>query len=955
MNEVPCQSVLHKKNRKLHKNLNPPLSPQIMTEKNQQLSDDIRYLGRVLGQVIADQDGADSYAMVEQIRQLSVSFRRSKNDAARDALMHYLAALSDTQALTVVRAFTFFSHLSNLAEDRHYIRRRKARELAGDVQLGSLEASFIKLAQANVSLADVAQLLEHAYISPVLTAHPTEVQRKSVLDAERSIARCLASRDTDLLSARARTEIHDEVYSRMTQLWQSRLLRYNTLTVADEIDNALSYFESTFLSEIPRIYQEIESYTGSIKQAYFKMGNWIGGDRDGNPNVNADTLKLAIRKQAELALRYYLTQVHVLGGELSLSLRLVQITPAMAQLAQASPDTNVHREDEPYRRALIGIYARLAGTLAALTGQEAARHAVAPQLPYACAQDFLNDLRTIEASLLAGKAQSIAKGRLSRCILAVKTFGFHLATIDLRQSSDKHELVVAELLKAVNPHSDYSALSEDEKCNCLLAVLNDVRPLAVRDANHGLGAYSEHTQQEMAVFSEARATRQRFGDQAIIHYIISHTESVSDLLEVLVLQKEAGLLRGTLGHAAQLDLGVVPLFETIEDLQNSAQIMRDFYRLPGIAALLRRSRPDGSTFVQDIMLGYSDSNKDGGIFTSNWELYRAELALVALFDELYPSHGIRLRMFHGRGGTVGRGGGPSYEAILSQPAGTVRGQIRITEQGEVIASKYANPDIGRRNLDTLIAATLEASLLTHACEVLPDYLAVAQQLSTTSMAAYRGLVYETPGFSEYFFTATPLLEITQLNIGSRPASRKANQRIEDLRAIPWGFSWGQSRVGLSGWYGIGSAIEAFLQQGEYAAQLALLQAMQDKWPFFKNLLSNVDMAMAKTDLSLAALYADLVTDRTLRTQIFDALSLEWHKTTQALNAVLGTPTRLATNPALARSIEHRFPYIAPLHHLQIELIRRFRARKNSDDRNEWVQRGIHLSINGIASGLRNTG
>jgi phosphoenolpyruvate carboxylase len=803
-------------------------------------------------------------------------------------------------------------------------------------------------------MSDVVKLLEQSYISPVLTAHPTEVQRKTVLDAERSIARCLASLDSETLSARARDEQTGEVYTRITQLWQSRLLRYKKLTVSDEIDNALSYFETTFLDEIPRLYQTMESYTGPIAQAYFRMGNWIGGDRDGNPNVNAETLTLAIRKQSELVLRHYLTQVHLLGGELSLSLRLVDISPEMSQLAKASPDTNAHRDDEPYRRALIGIYARLAATLTQLTGQQAMLHAVKPQQPYIQASDFLNDLLIIKHSLIAGKAESLASGRLSRCIHAVSTFGFHLATIDLRQSSDKHELVVSELLLKAGLQASYSSLSEADKRACLLTALNDVRPLLLRDPNHGLNLYSEHTQQEMAVFFEARQSRQLFGNEVLIHYIISHTESVSDLLEVMLLQKEAGLMVGTLDKQAKLDLIIVPLFETIEDLQQAAVIMRDFYALSGVAAMFKRSCGDQG-YVQDVMLGYSDSNKDGGIFTSNWELYRAELALVELFDEINTVHPIRLRMFHGRGGTVGRGGGPSYEAILSQPAGTVQGQIRITEQGEVIASKYANPEIGRRNLETLLAATLEASLLKPSENTPATFTAAAQVLSDTSMAAYRGLVYETPGFSEYFFTATPLQEITQLNIGSRPASRKANQKIEDLRAIPWGFSWGQSRVGLTGWYGIGSAVEHFLNLGHPATQLNQLQAMQRDWPFFRNLLSNVDMAMAKTDLSLAALYADLVVDKTLRDDIFTALSSEWHKTTSALNQILGTTERLASNPSLARSIEHRFPYIDPLHHLQIELIRRFRTGEHEQDRSELVQRGIHLSINGIASGLRNTG
>jgi phosphoenolpyruvate carboxylase len=465
---------------------------------------------------------------------------------------------------------------------------------------------------------------------------------------------------------------------------------------------------------------------------------------------------------------------------------------------------------------------------------------------------------------------------------------------------------------------------------------------------HGF-AYSDHTQAELAIFEEAFKSRRIYGVEAIRHYIISHTEDVSDLLEVLVLQKEGGLLRRTLDDQAVVDLITVPLFETIADLRNSARIMREFYALPGVADMMQRSGAE-----QDIMLGYSDSNKDGGIFTSNWELYQAEVALVEDFERLATTHNIQLRMFHGRGGTVGRGGGPSYQAILAQPPGTVRGQIRLTEQGEVIGSKYANPEIGRRNLETLVAATLEATLLQPTKSAPTNFLETAAQLSQASMDAYRRLVYETPGFEEFFFAATPIREIAELNIGSRPASRKATQKIEDLRAIPWGFSWGQSRLTLPGWFGFGSAVQEFLNRSnikERKAAIALLQKMVKQWPFFKTLLSNIDMVLAKSDLALASRYSELVPDIKLRKKIFSILEAEWLKTAEVISLITGEKHRLANNPTLARSIRHRFPYIDPLHHLQVELIRRYREGK-SDER---VRLGIHLSINGISAGLRNTG
>jgi phosphoenolpyruvate carboxylase len=733
--------------------------------------------------------------------------------------------------------------------------------------------------------------------------------------------------------------------ARVMQLWQTRLLRFSKLTVADEIENSLSYYESTFLREIPKIYAALEEALGTHPVAPFlRMGQWIGGDRDGNPNVNAQTLQQALKRQAEVALRHYLTEVHYLGSELSLSAMLVDFPPAMKALAEKSPDTNAHRMDEPYRRALTGMYARLAATLKFLTGGDAARHAVEPQNPYADAGSFSADLKVIQASLKSHHAQALAAQRLDPLIRAVEVFGFHLATVDLRQSSDQHEKVVGELLEKARIEKDYAALDENSKRAVLMRLLNDARPLRIPGA-----AYSAHSQSELAIFEAAHEARARYGAEAIRHYIISHTETVSDLLEVLLLQKEVGLMRGTLDDKARVDLIVVPLFETIEDLRNSASIMREFYALPGIANLVQRSGAE-----QDIMLGYSDSNKDGGIFTSNWELYRAEVALVEDFDRLANSHNIQLRMFHGRGGTVGRGGGPSYQAILAQPPGTVRGQIRLTEQGEVIGSKYANPEIGRRNLETLVAATLEATLLQPTKTAPRNFLETAAQLSESSMAAYRHLVYETAGFNDYFFGATPIREIAELNIGSRPASRKANQKIEDLRAIPWGFSWGQCRLTLPGWFGFGSAVEKFLDQPtdkERKAALALLQKMVKQWPFFKTLLSNIDMVLAKSDLALASRYSELVSDAKLRKKIFAAIEAEWHRTADVMALLTGEKHRLANNPALARSIRHRFPYIDPLHHLQVELIRRYREGK-ADER---VQRGIHISINGIAAGLRNTG
>ncbi|MFL6627310.1 MAG: phosphoenolpyruvate carboxylase [Vitreoscilla sp.] len=916
-------------------------------DKERPLVEDIRLLGRLLGEVIREQEGLAAFELIERVRQLSVAYRIHKDASAGRVLDRLLKNLSADQTVSVIRAFSYFSHLANIAEDRQHVRRRAHHEREGNLQDGSLAMAFERLHEADHRATEIAAALNKAFISPVLTAHPTEVQRKSILDAERAIAELLAER-SELATERTLNENTALMRARITQLWQTRMLRFTKLTVGDEIENALSYYHATFLRQIPRMYKAIEdALPGQDIAPFFRMGNWIGGDRDGNPNVTAETLLAALSRQSETALRHYLYEVHALGAELSISQMLAPVTPEMVALADRSPDHNAHREDEPYRRALVGIYARLAATLQQLTGTEALRHAVVPQGPYASSSEFSADLAVIERSLRSHHADALIAPRLAPLQRAVQVFGFHLATVDLRQSSDQHEAVIVELLRTARLEDDYGALDEPARRELLLELLNDARPLRVHGAE-----YSPLALGELAIFEAALKMRARFGTEAIRHYIISHTEDVSDLLEVLLLQKECGLMRGTLDGEARADLIVSPLFETIADLRNGAPIMQQFYALPGIAALVKRSGAE-----QDIMLGYSDSNKDGGFFTSNWELYRTEVALVTLFAQLEEEHGIRLRLFHGRGGTVGRGGGPSYQAIIAQPPGTVNGQIRLTEQGEVIASKYANPEIGLRNLETLVAATLEATLL-HTTKTPPKaFLDAADELSQASFDAFRALVYETPGFTDYFFAATPIREIAELNIGSRPASRKSTRRIEDLRAIPWGFSWGQCRVALPGWCGFGSAVEAFLGASgdEHDRRLELLRKMYKQWPFFRTLLSNLDMVLAKSDLRIAARYVDLVDDRKLGKRIFGAIKAEWERTQAMLGAITGEAQRLQSNPSLARSIEHRFPYLDPLNHLQVELMRRYRMRKADDPSTERVKRGIHLSINGIAAGLRNTG
>ncbi|SFA83284.1 Phosphoenolpyruvate carboxylase, type 1 [Collimonas sp. OK607] len=939
--------------------------------KDAPLKEDIRLLGRLLGDVLREQEGDSVFEVVETIRQTAVRFRRESDPQAGADLDKLLKKLTRDQTNSVVRAFSYFSHLANIAEDQHHNRRRRAHLLAGSAaQPGSVAHALSKLDDAGVSGATVRSFLKDALISPVLTAHPTEVQRKSILDAEREIARLLADRDRPLTAKELRdnTEL---LRGRIATLWQTRMLRYTKLTVADEIENALSYYRITFLRELPALYDDIEgeiatqfptrgrqsSAGASAELAPFvQMGSWIGGDRDGNPNVNASTMQRALTRQSTTIFDFYLEEVHALGAELSVSTLMVSVNQELLVLAENSPDTSDHRSDEPYRRALIGIYARLASTARELGATNILRQEVGAAAHYAAPQEFTRELQIVEDSLRAHHGSALIKPRLATLKRASEIFGFHLASLDMRQSSDVHERVLTELFAQAQVEGAYDKLSEEQKIELLLAELAKPRLLYSPYI-----AYSDETVSELSILRAAGEMRQRYGTRSIRNYIISHTETVSDLLEVLLLQQETGLLRPDSGKGKATvseapEVMVIPLFETIPDLRRAAAIMEQFMALPPVARLIAKQGQ-----LQEVMLGYSDSNKDGGFLTSNWELYKAEIQLVRVFDRA----SVKLRLFHGRGGTVGRGGGPSYQAILAQPPGTVNGQIRLTEQGEIIASKFSNPEIGRRNLELLVAATLEASLMPNNADSkqakkLGEFEQLMDGLSERAYQSYRNLVYETPGFTDYFFAATPIAEIAELNIGSRPASRKATRRIEDLRAIPWGFSWGQCRLLLPGWYGFGSAIESWLEEGKDSKlktqKLATLRAMYKEWPFFATLLSNMDMVLSKTDLAVASRYAGLVTDRKLRNSIFKRIVDEHERTSSILSAITGAKDRLSGNPLLARSIKNRFAYLDPLNHLQVELIKRHRsvtaAGRTTEER---VKRGIHLSINGIAAGLRNTG
>lgn len=952
-----------------------PVKPPTPNEVYSPLRQDIRLLGRTLGEVIRDSEGRAVYDVIEKLRRAAVKFRREGQDRDGRMLERQIRRLADGEANSVARAFSYFLHLSNIAEDRDQTRRQRLQwQAEGPATPGSLRHAVDLLQAAGLSGARIRQHLASACIVPVLTAHPTEVQRKSTLDLHQAIARHLRQLDTPHAPLEA-ARLRERLTGLIAALWQTRMLRQSKLTVLDEIDNALSYYTSTFFSTLPQLHLDMGALLRKPARTVFDvdnaplppfvhMGSWIGGDRDGNPNVDAGTLEQALLRQCAHVLRHYLTEVHALGAELSVSQSLMHVTPALAELAAASQDPSPHRQDEPYRRACIHIYARLAATARALTGRRLARRNIYDAPAYGTAAEFAADLGTVAESLDAHHGALVARLRLTHLRQAVGIFGLHLATVDLRQSSDVHERVLDELMRHARVTLDgkpvrYARLSEADRVRVLRQELREPRPLVSPWIE-----YSAETTKELAILRMAADCRRRFGEAALRQAIVSHTETLSDLLEVLVLQQETGLIAPTTASDPHPDSGlmVVPLFETIPDLERGPDIMDAWLSLPEVAARVRHAQHG----IQEVMLGYSDSNKDGGYLTSNWSLYQAERRLV----EVFRRHRTRLRLFHGRGGSVGRGGGPSYDSILSQPPGTVNNQIRLTEQGEIIQGRYKDAEVGRSHLELFVAATLEASLASGspATRAEDDHAArygeAMAWMSETARHAYRDLVYGTEGFTDYFFASTPIREIAGLNIGSRPSSRKALQRIEDLRAIPWSFSWAQCRLPLPGWYGMGAALERYLAEGgpdralTREARLERLQAMARDWPFFRTLLSNMEQVLAKTDLAIGRAYAELVPDKFLRKRIFERIAAEYQATREAFRAVTGHDL-LAHDEPLRSALAERFAYIDPLNHLQVELLRRVRSghpsARRADEQESRDQRAIHMTINGIAAGLRNSG
>ena len=891
--------------------------------KDAPLAADAEFLSEALFNLLQKETSPTVLAAVKAI---------ARDDGGSDNIAALLPELDETQTQNLILACGLFAQMLNIAEDVHHERRRQIHESAGHSAIeGSLTETVRRIKAAGISAETLQTQLDHTHIAAVLTAHPTEVQRQATLNFHRRIRALLPQRE-HCIGREALAELQREVEATLLALWQTSETRHFKITVKDEINNGVSIFPLSFFQALPKLYRSLAhqfqtAYPDIDVPNLLQVGGWIGGDRDGNPFVSAETLRHAFTRHADTVFHYYRKQLSELYQDLPLSIRRVNVNDDVLHLSAQSPDTEIAHEEEPYRRAIAYIMARLIAkgheiglTLGCRFGLLA---------PYPDAESFIADLRTLQTSLRNNGSEALADARIADLIRTATLFGFYMMPLDLRQHGGKHAEVVAELFQQAGLE-DYAALSETEKQTVLLRELHNRRPLYNRYVS-----YSEAAEHELAIFNEARKIKDELGEQAINQSIISNAENVSDLLALALILKESGLLVLENGKPKSR-LNIVPLFETIEALENACPIMETMFSLPWYQDLLA-SRDN----IQEIMLGYSDSNKDGGYVTSSWGLYQAELGLV----ELFKRHNVRMRLFHGRGGSVGRGGGPSYQAIIAQPAGSVAGQIRITEQGEVITAKYADSGNARRNLETLVSATLEASLLAEQQD--PDH-ELMQALSDSAFQHYRALITH-PDFIDYFLQTSPIQEIATLNLGSRPASRKTLARIQDLRAIPWVFSWMQNRLMLPAWYGFGSAVEALCTEDK--GRLNALQAHAHSNPFFQAMLSNMEQVMAKTDLALAENYASLSEAPEKAAEIFNMIKTEYLKSRQALLDILQSEELLSDNRTLARSLALRIPYLNALGSLQVALLKALRQ----DPENPHLLQMVHLTINGVAQGLRNTG
>lgn len=934
------------------------------------LSTNIRALGDALGRVLTDQSGAAAFALEERVRLMAKELRAGDGGGAgaeapelARRLQALIGALSVGELHGLIKAFTLYFGLVNLAEGVERLRVLRERDLrtAPAPRAESVGAAIAELRAHGVPAEDLQRWLDGALIMPVLTAHPTESRRRTTLIKQRRIFDALLDLTLGerLLAPQQRGEALTRIEREIVGLWQSDDVRIQRPSVLDEVENGLFYFQTVLYDLLPEIHRATAQALAEHYPEHrwslpplLRFGSWMGGDRDGNPFVTADVTVATARRMRASMLRHLIGCMDALFTDLSQSLTQTQVSAAVreriAAYAELLPEVwaaiSPHHAREPYRQLCELIKARLERTLAHTLSHEPSWGAdPAPALPpgaYYRSAELLDDLRAIDASLRANGGELVADGTLRDVIAKVAIFRLHTATLDIRQHSGRHRAALAEILRDAGVCADYEGLAEPERVALLAAEIASRRPLTPPR----LSAYSEETAETVQTFRAVAALLEQVDPEIVETYIISTTASVSDILAVLLLCREVGLYR----PGAYSRLNVVPLFETGDDLERAPQLLDELLALPVYSDHLRLR---GQT--QEVMLGYSDSNKEGGFVAANWALYKAQVELTAVADR----HGVRLRLFHGRGGAVGRGGGPAGQAILAQPPGTLRGQIKMTDQGEMISDRYLDPRTAARHLEQVINAVLRAGFPGVVRHPEPAWTEAMERIAEAARAAYRGLVYDNPAFLTYFREATPINEISRLRIGSRPASRRKSDRIEDLRAIPWVFSWMQSRHTLPGWYGLGSGLMAFIgPDGAPGAdeRLALLRRMYREWPFFKTMLDNAQLIIAKADLGIARRYAELVADQALAEACFATVRAEYEATVEAIRQVAQVDDILAAQPVLQRAIRQRNPYVDPLSYIQIELLRRLRAGP-AEDELEGLESAVLMSINGIAAGLKNTG
>ncbi|HGS3975352.1 TPA: phosphoenolpyruvate carboxylase [Streptococcus pneumoniae] len=884
------------------------------------VQEEVLILTELLEDITKNMLAPETFEKIIQLKELS-----TQEDY--QGLNRLVTSLSNDEMVYISRYFSILPLLINISEDVDLAYEINHQNNIDQDYLGKLSTTIKLVAEKE----NAVEILEHLNVVPVLTAHPTQVQRKSMLDLTNHIHSLLRKYRDVKLGLINKDKWYNDLRRYIEIIMQTDMIREKKLKVTNEITNAMEYYNSSFLKAVPHLtteYKRLAQAHGlNLKQAKpITMGMWIGGDRDGNPFVTAKTLKQSALTQCEVIMNYYDKKIYQLYREFSLSTSIVNVSKQVREMARQSKDNSIYREKELYRRALFDIQSKIQATKTYLIEDEEVG------TRYETVNDFYKDLIAIRDSLLENKGESLISGDFVELLQAVEIFGFYLASIDMRQDSSVYEACVAELLKSAGIHSRYSELSEEEKCDLLLKELEeDPRILSATHAEK-----SELLAKELAIFKTARVLKDKLGDDVIRQTIISHATSLSDMLELAILLKEVGLV-----DTERARVQIVPLFETIEDLDHSEETMRKYLSLS-----LAKKWIDSRNNYQEIMLGYSDSNKDGGYLSSCWTLYKAQQQLTAIGDEF----GVKVTFFHGRGGTVGRGGGPTYEAITSQPLKSIKDRIRLTEQGEVIGNKYGNKDAAYYNLEMLVSAAINRMITQKKSDTnTPNrYEAIMDQVVDRSYDIYRDLVFGNEHFYDYFFESSPIKAISSFNIGSRPAARKTITEIGGLRAIPWVFSWSQSRVMFPGWYGVGSSFKEFINKNP--ENIAILRDMYQNWPFFQSLLSNVDMVLSKSNMNIAFEYAKLCEDEQVKA-IYETILNEWQVTKNVILAIEGHDELLADNPYLKASLDYRMPYFNILNYIQLELIKRQRRGELSSDQ----ERLIHITINGIATGLRNSG